>query len=254
MFDPDTEPVEHPERFIHTVEFTDGMGRAAADPHPGRQRHRQHDRPARRHLSSGKHRHRRPSRPRHRPARRRQRLEGLRQQGPPRPHLRTVLRRRLRLRHARTRRAHHAGRGHPALRPSRAAHGHDRPRRQPDPRRLRHATDLQTTPRRGTQPVGNLHLRRQRQRRPHPPDAHPRTRRAVEHTSQHAHRRARPHRPDRATRPRRRCRHHQQLRHRRPPDRGRRPAAPAVPGERLRLHRHGVAQLAARRRLDPHHP
>ena len=28
MFDPDTEPVEHPERFIHTVEFTDGMGRA----------------------------------------------------------------------------------------------------------------------------------------------------------------------------------------------------------------------------------
>ena len=27
MFDPDTEPEEHPERFIHTVEFTDGMGR-----------------------------------------------------------------------------------------------------------------------------------------------------------------------------------------------------------------------------------
>ena len=27
MFDPDTEPAEHPERFIHTVEFTDGMGR-----------------------------------------------------------------------------------------------------------------------------------------------------------------------------------------------------------------------------------
>ena len=199
---PGTEPEEHPDRFIHTVEFTDGMGRplqtrTQADNVTVSTTGLSGDT-----VSSSEHCHRRPGRPRHRPARRRQRLEGLRQQGPPRPHLRTVLRHRLRLR----------TRPDPTLLTTLAAAiQHYDPRGRPtvtiapdgsQTRVIYGTPTLAGQPRgRSPQPVGNLHLRRQRQRRPHPPHAHPRTRRTVEHTSQHARRRARPHRPDRAARP-----------------------------------------------------
>ena len=140
----------HPHRRVHRRH-----GPAAADPHPGRQRRRQR-RPA---CPATPQLRRAPSPPTQSPPtptpRRRQRLEDLRQQGPPRPHLRTVLRRRLRLPTRPDRDVlatlaaaiqHYDPRGRPTVT--------DRPRRQPDPRRLRHASRSRTTPRSSPRPRG----------------------------------------------------------------------------------------------------
>ena len=110
-------------------------------------------------------------------------------------------------------------------------------------------------PRRGcADPVGDLHLRRQRQRRPDSPHRQPPVRRPLEHPRQHRARRLRPYRQRRRPHCRRDAGHRHQLRHRRPPAHRHRPPRPAMRGHRLRPGRPGLAQLAARRRHHPHHP